>query len=186
MNIHDHYEPEDAPTHDEREHGLFIIDVPLTYHERLEHAAQHGDMRADFELWWRTIGKDIPDRLHLAQKAWLWTCTPRLMATAIACPLRCETDNKWMAWYVFSAGWAVATLETELELAQVPCVCQSEKEAQTIFDSAAADTPGFNQWWQNAGSGIPVNEGADHEEHARKVALFAYEAGMQQAKGGAA
>jgi hypothetical protein len=127
MNIHDHYEPEDAPTHEEREHGLFIIDVPLTYHERLEHAAQHGDVRADFELWWRTIGKDIPDRINLAKKAWLWTCTPRLMDEVIACPLKSETDNKWMAWYVFSAGWAVATLETELELAQVPCICQSEK-----------------------------------------------------------
>jgi hypothetical protein len=126
MNIHDHYEP-NSPTHEEREHGTFIIDVPLTYHERLEHAGQNGDVRAEFELWWRTIGQDIPDRLILARKAWLWTCTPRLMDEVVACPLKSETNNKWMAWFVFSAGWAVATLETELELAQVPCICQSEK-----------------------------------------------------------
>ena len=197
MNIHDHYEPEDAPTHDEREHGLFIIDVPLTYHERLEAAAQNGDVRADFELWWRTIGQDIPDRAILARKAWLNLAKPDLMEECISPFLCYEQDEKLMAWQCYAMANAVYIAECEIANARAGCDCadaddewpfEPQKPDQTQIDAfgvIADETDGFDNWWAEDGSGIPKCEWHDAKEHAHKVALFAYRAGMEQAKGGA-
>lgn len=183
MNIHDHYEP-DAPTHEERSHGLFLIDVPLSYHERLEHASAHNDMRASFELWWLDTGKYISDRPTLARKAWLSILGPRTMEYAIRFPLKDVADNKLMAWFVWFAAWSVETMQIEMENEEAQIPSHPENPTRKLLYQSAAETPGFSKWWDNIGSGIPTRSEEDKQEHAHRVALFAYQAGIAQAKGG--
>ncbi len=50
------------------------------------------------------------------------------------------------------------------------------------FNALADDTHGFAAWWAEEGSGMTKAPWHDREEHAHKVALFAYRAGMEQGR----
>ena len=54
------------------------------------------------------------------------------------------------------------------------------------FNALAEDTHGFAAWWAEEGIGMPKVPWHNCEEHAHKVALFAYRAGMKAQEGGAA
>ncbi len=58
----------------------------------------------------------------------------------------------------------------------------AEQTQIDAFGVIADETDGFDNWWAEDGSGIPVCPWHDCEEHAHKVALFAYRAGMEQGR----
>ena len=39
----------------------------------------------------------------------------------------------------------------------------------------------FHEWWHETGSGVTVAQGADHEEHAKRIAEMSWRAALEDA-----
>jgi hypothetical protein len=42
---------------------------------------------------------------------------------------------------------------------------------------------GFDDWWEDVGSAIRPNDGADHEEHAKRIAKLAWDTALYEIGG---